>query len=46
MQINLFQYPSMSLKKLEIREKSKKNYEGIPKKMIISQQPISLDYKT
>ena len=46
MQINLFSYPSMSVKTLEIRENSKKNYKGIPTKLIISQLPISLDYQT
>ena len=46
MQINLFSYPSMSVKTLEIRENSKKNYWGIPTKLIISQLPISLDDQT
>ena len=35
----------MSMKTLEIRENSKKNYGGIPTKLIISQLPISLDYQ-
>ena len=43
MQINLFSYPSMSVKTLEIRENSKKNFVGIPTKLIISQLPVSLD---
>ena len=34
------------MKTLEIRENSKKNYGGIPTKLIISQLPISLDYQT
>ena len=46
MQITLFSYPSMSMKKLEISENSKKNYGGIPTKLIVSQVPISLDYQT
>ena len=46
MQINLFSYPSMSMKTLEIRENFKKNYGGTPTKLIISQLPISLDYQT
>ena len=46
MQITLFSYPSMSMKTLEVRENSKKNYGGIPTKLIISQLPISLDYQT
>ena len=46
MQITLFSYPSMSMKMLEIRENSKKNYVGITTKLIVSQLPISLDYQT
>ena len=46
MQLKVFSYPSMSMKTLEIRENSKKNYGGIPTKLIISQLPISLDYQT
>ena len=36
----------MSVKTLEIRENSKKNYSGIPKKLIISLLPIFLDCQT
>ena len=46
MQINLFSYPSMSTISLEIRENSKKNYGDIPKILIISLLPVSLDYQT
>ena len=46
MQITLFSYQSMSVKTLEIRENSMKNYGDIPTKLIISQLPISLDYQT
>ena len=46
MQINVFSCPSMSMKTLEIREHSKKNYGGIPTKLIISQLTICLDYQT
>ena len=36
----------MSMKTLEIRENSKKNYGGIPTKLMISRLPISLNYQT
>ena len=36
----------MSMKTLEIRENSKKNYGGIPSKLMITRLPLSLDYQT